>query len=216
MAHVRFPCPPERSHSQSPDPTARNLVVAREKIAADLGSCLGLPTAPVVVCEPTPGTEFPYFTALSLSCLKAGRQWASGGSVNQDGVAPVLEGLRVFWTWIGDSDHNGHGGNLLYEVRPDCCALLAIDHSYSLCHGNLNDPWGIGACASYGTIGRADCAAATGMMVARILALDWVKVETIVRRLKDLLTQVEQDRILTILKMRRALLSEKLGLGGVV
>jgi hypothetical protein len=52
------------------------------------------------------------------------------------------------------------------------------------------------------------------MTLTKILSLDWAKVEEIVSRLKELLTQQEQDRILKILKDRRDQLGKSLGLGG--
>lgn len=153
---------------------ARNLTVAREKIAADLAHLLKLPVAPVVVRAPDPDSEWPHYSAMSLACLRAGRLWASGGDAHLEKAAPALEGLRVFWTWIADVDHNGHGQNLLYEVRADACPVVAIDHSYSLGHGNQGDnPLAVAPSTGYGTAGRQDCQAALLRTVLKITSLDW-------------------------------------------
>ncbi len=129
-------------------------------------------------------------------------------------AGPRLEALRVFWTWIGDNDHNGHGQNLLYKIESGDCQIMAIDHSFSLCHGNQNDPLAVGACMGYGTAALPGCAAATRLTVTLILSLEWGIVENIVRRLNVILTDEEQDRILEILKVRRQQLTAILGLNG--
>ena len=191
---------------------AHNLLVAREKIAFDLAYLLKLPVAPVVVRRPEPASGWHHYSVLSLACLASGRLWGAGGGAHIDLAAPALEALRVFWTWIGDSDHNGHGQNLLYEIRTGMCAVVAIDHSYSLCHGNLADPLTVGVSAGYGTAGRPDCQHALRRTVTQILSLDPARIERLVRRLAEILTDAEQERILRILDERRASLRRLLGL----
>jgi hypothetical protein len=191
---------------------AHNLLLAREKIAFDLAHLLNLPIAPVVVRTPEPASGWQHFSLLSLACLLSGRLWGAGGSAHIDLAAPALEALRVFWTWIGDSDHNGHGQNLLYEIRTGECAVVAIDHSYSLCHGNLAAPLTVGVSAGYGTAGRSDCQHALRRTVTKILSLDDARIEKLVRRLAEILTDAEQDRTLRILGERRASLRRLLGL----
>lgn len=187
--------------------TARNLVVAREKIASDLGYRLGLPVAPVVVRLPDPANGWNYYSALSLARLKGARLWAAGGAAHLDRAATALEELRVFWTWIGDHDHNGHGQNLLFAIQSGVCDVMAIDHAFSLCHGNQKDPFTVGVSQGYGTTGRADCAATAQDMVTKILSLDWDNVEKIVRRLSDIIAPAEQDWILRIFGERRGRLA---------
>jgi hypothetical protein len=89
---------------------------------------------------------------------------------------------------------------------------MAIDHSFSLCHGNQNDALAVGVSQGYGTAARPDCAAATRLAVTKILSLEWTKVGSLVRRLSAILTSAEQDRILSILKERRTRLVALLGL----
>jgi hypothetical protein len=189
----------------------RNLMVAREKIASDLARLLDLPVAPVVVRTPDPSAGWNHHSALSLACLPAARPWAHGGAAHLDRVASTLERLRVFWTWIADSDHNGHGGNLLFEIRPDGCAVIAIDHSWSFGHDNNIDPLAFSASTGYGTARRDDCRPALQTIMTDIQSLGWDTIETIVRRLAGILTVPEQDRILHILRERRTSLRRLLG-----
>jgi hypothetical protein len=91
---------------------------------------------------------------------------------------------------------------------------VAIDHSYSLGYSNQTDPLSVGVCQGYGTATRPDCAAATAMAVAKILSLEWVKIEKVVTRLKPILTSEEQDFILKLLEARRNHLRTFLDLQG--
>jgi hypothetical protein len=188
----------------------RKLVVAREKIAADLAHILELPVAPVVVRLPMPDEGWPYHTAMSLSCLKSGRLWLTGGAAHLPAAGEALEALRVFWTWIGDGDHNAHPQNLLFEVLPDRVAVVAIDHSYSLCHHNAADPLAVRECQGYGTKGDFQGTAAATTVKIRSLNLN--RIETTVRKMNPILTGEEQERMLRILNVRRDHLGRLLGL----
>lgn len=194
-----------------PRPDApRNLVVAREKIASDLAHILELPVAPVVVRVPIPDQGWPHHSALSLSCLKAGRLWAAGGDVHRVTAGQALEALRIFWTWIGDDDYNAHGQNLLFEVQTGAVAVAAIDHSFSLCHRNATNPLAVGECKGYGT--KDEFRPTAQLSMVKIRSLEWARIEPIVRRMHPILTGQEQERILQILKERRDHLVRLLGL----
>jgi hypothetical protein len=149
---------------------------------------------------------------MSLAVLPSSRHWGSGGDAHLNGVAETLEHMRVFWTWIGDVDHNGHPQNLLYSVSSGACAVLAIDHSYALCHGNAADPLATGASQGYGTMVLPGREAWTSSGRDAVAALDWKAVENVVRRLQAIVTVDEQDRILRILEERRDNLGKLLGL----
>lgn len=181
---------------------ARNLVVAREKIASDLAYLLGLPVAPVIVRRPS-HPDWQFHSAISLAVLPSARQWGSGGHGHLHTVAERLEGLRVFWTWIGDNDHAGHPGNLLFAVGPQGCDILAIDHSYSMCHGNQNTSLDVGVSPGYGSGGMAEAPVWARATADKILSLDWDRVQNVVQRLQPILTPEEQNKILRILKDRR-------------
>jgi len=192
--------------------TAKNLVVAREKIAADLGHLLNLPVAPVVIRLPDPTQKWPHYSAMSLAKMPAARQWGAGGAAHLAQAGQALEELRVFWTWLGDIDHNGHPGNLLYAINGGTVDVLAIDHSYSLCHGNPVDPLTVGICQGYGTLALDGCAVWSQAAVTKIMSLDWGKIEDVVQRLQAVINDDERGRILRILKARRDHLATFLGL----
>lgn len=190
------------------------LVVAREKICADLGRRLNLPTAPVLVRRPDASGDWNDHSLLSLATLPQGRTWGDGGTPHLTAAAPTLEALRVFWSWVGDCDHNGHPNNLLYEVgQGGGVALSAIDHSYTLCHGNGVDPMTVGACAGYGTANLAlpEVEGARISTIEHIEALEMAEVENLVCRLSEILTDGEQERMLRVLQERRNGLRAMLG-----
>jgi hypothetical protein len=188
---------------------AKNLVVAREKIAFDLAHILGLPVAPVVVRSPDPPT-WPHYTVLSSAASPVARLWGAGGC-DLAAAGERLEALRVFWTWIGDDDHNGHPGNLLFAIHSGRCEVTAIDHSYSLCHRNQADPLQVGVCQGYGTADLPEAPTWRAAMLDRIKSVEWSMIEQVVRRLEPILAKGEQDTIIKILEMRRDHLATFLG-----
>jgi hypothetical protein len=189
---------------------AKNLVVAREKIAFDLAYLLGLPVAPVVVRLPDP-PDWPHYSALSLVVSPTARLWGAGG-YNIATAAECLEALRVFWTWIGDNDHNGHPGNLLFLMHSGQCEVTAIDHSYSLCHGNQATPLQVGVCQGYGTANLPGASVWRAAVIDKIKSVEWSMVEQTVRRLEPILGKGEQDKIIGILSARRDHLTTSFGL----
>jgi hypothetical protein len=209
-------CPVElpggrRAYAKPRPDVARNLVVAREKIASDLAFLLGFRVAPVLVCTPQPPT-WQFHTALSLATLPSARAWGAGGQQHLGTVAEQLEALRVFWTWIGDQDHSNHGANLLFAVGSGGCDILAIDHSWSLCHGNKTDSLAVGVSPGYGTGGLPGAAGWARAAIEKILSLEWGRIEEVVQRLHPILAVSEQETILKILKDRRGNLLTFFGL----
>lgn len=165
-----------------PRPDSQNpLVVANEKIAADLGFALHLPVAPVVIRLPMEGTEWARHSAMSLACLSAGRHWGDQPLAHCEATAPGLEALRVFWSWIGDVDHGGHPHNLLYELSAEGCQFVSIDHSYSFGHGGNGDVLTVAASAGYGAHDHESARLARLAALDDIEAMDWSIVERIVR-----------------------------------
>jgi hypothetical protein len=196
-----------------PRPDAeKNIIVAREKIASDLGYLLGLPVATVIIRTPGPDlTAWPHHSAMSAANPVA-RAWGDGGVAHLATAAEQLERLRTFWTWIRDSDHNGHPQNLVYSLKSGRCDVLAIDHSHSLCHGNTANSLAVSASQGYGTVGMPGCADWTRAEIDNIMSLEWAKVEDLVRRLRAVIRTTEQDKILQILRERRANLGHLLGI----
>jgi hypothetical protein len=192
--------------------TENKILVAQEKIAADLGYLLGLPVAPIVILNPDPSNNWPHHTAMSLVVNKSARLWVAGGDVHMPIAAEPLERLRVFWTWIGDCDHNNHGANLLFAVSEGKIELCAIDHGHSLSRYCHPDPLAVPASSGYGTGGLLHHKSWAQSEIAKIMSLDWGSVENVVYRLHAILTKEEQERILNILKKRRDHLATFLGL----
>lgn len=181
-------------------------VIAHEKIASDIGKLLGLPVAPVVIREKEADAPWDRLTALSLSCLASPRHWGDAPLPLDDDVVNVLESLRVFWTWLGDTDHNNHPHNLLYELpvrgRP---RFAAIDHSYIFPEGA--DPLTAPVCGGYDTASHAAAPQARQRTLDAIEALDVARLQHVVRRLVGTaLTDDQADRIIAWLESRRPLL----------
>ena len=192
-------CPPAFAKPRSGKPD--KLLVAREKIASDLSYMLQLPVAPVVIKEPC-GT-WPHHCAVSMVSLPSPRPWGERGDRSRQDMAGPLEALRVFWTWIADTDHEGNDTNLYFDEIDAGVAVMAIDHAYSLghaCHGN---PLAHGPMLGYGTAHDHGSAGVRDQILDRIMKLDDGAVRSIVVRLGDILTEQEQGEILALLFTRR-------------
>lgn len=187
-----------------------SALIAREKIASDLGFLLGMPVAPVVIRTPQPTKGWPEATMLSLNCLPTGRLWSAGGEAHIKQLAPHLEALRVFWSWICDTDHNGHGQNIAWQVGSDLAVVAGFDHSYCLGHDG-QDPLTAPICQGYGTAALPEAKFARDATLARIEGISWADVVSIVERLAPVLSDVEQKRILRVLEVRRGDIRRLLG-----
>lgn len=194
-----------------PRPDSQNKdVVANEKLAADLAHMLHLPAAPVLVRPPS--VDCPIYTALSLVCLEQGRHWDHGPQFRPVALDQQLEALRVFWTWIGDVDHNGHGQNLIYEFDGQVHRLVAIDHSYAFGHGGA-DPLTADVSIGYDTASLSHVASIRASVVDAISSLDWTQVEKIFCRLPEgLLTRSDAEMRLEWVGKRRENLRSLLGI----
>lgn len=184
-------------------------VIGNEKIASDLGRLLHLPVAPVVVRRQQTG--WLQMTAMSLVCLNQGRHWGSGPTNPTDDLFGCLEALRVFWTWIGDIDHNSHPENLLYEFDGREFKLTAIDHSYAFGHGGA-DALTAPASVGYAPAGTKNQTESRAVAIAAIEQLDGSRVEHIIMRLVgEVLTSTDARAKLDWLGTRRGQLSRLVG-----
>lgn len=193
----------ERMAFVKPREEKGSRVIAHEKIASDIGKLLALPVAPVVIREREAQEPWNRYTAMSLSCLVASRHWGDAPLPIDEVVVDVLEKFRVFWTWLGDTDHNNHPHNLLYELpirgQP---RFVAIDHSYIFPDGV--DPLTAPVCGGYDTASHAAAPPARQQMLDAIEALDVAQVQQLVTRLVGIvLTDVQADRIIAWLDSRR-------------
>ena len=190
------------------------LVVAHEKIASDLGYVLNLPIAPVVIRLPEEGSDWDRHTAMSLSCLGAARHWAEGSPQVDEKNVESLEALRVFWTWIGDTDHNGHGQNLLYEIdNAGDMQLVAIDHSYIF--GQGGEPLTSPICSGYASANHAEAPAIRRATVEQIENFDVAILQRLLHRLVGtVLTESQATEMQGWLESRRDCLRTILKMGG--
>lgn len=179
---------------------ASKTLVAREKIVSDLAMLLGLPVPPVVIRRPMAG--WPHYTATSLVC-STGKPWKDGGKDKIATLAPFIESLFPLWVWTADEDHNNHPDNLMWELGGGGPVVLSIDHAHALNFNGHGNVLTITPCQGYGTATLSGCAAVRAEIADRIEALDWAKIEHVVRRLGELLTPSEQDAIVELLRARR-------------
>jgi len=181
-------------------------VIAHEKIASDIGKLLQLPVAPVVIREREPDAPWDRLTAMSLSCLASPRHWGDAPLPLDDEVVSVLESLRVFWTWLGDTDHNNHPQNFLYELPlRSTPRFVAIDHSYIF--PEAVDPLTAPVCGGYDTASHAAAPQARQRTLDAIERINVAQLQHLVRRLVGTaLTDDQADRIIAWLESRRPLL----------
>jgi hypothetical protein len=130
------------------------------------------------------------------------RTWGRGTDELRERAAPALEALRVFWTWIADSDHEGHYENLLYVREGDVVKLAAIDHAQSLGHGLRGDLLAIPASIGYGAHALPGAKEAGDRLVERIQSFSHDELDIIISRLGGILTQADQRKISDLLKVR--------------
>jgi hypothetical protein len=181
---------------------------AREKLASDLARELGLPVAPVVIRPPM--QDLQYFTSMSLGVFEGARVLGDMATAHRPEIAPLLEAMRPFWTWIGDEDHNRHFENALYMIRGGKAHLVAIDHSYAFNHRE-GDSLTIPPCTGYDTVSLPGCDAARDEILRRIEEIDWSTIKVIVNRLSVVLSPQEQENILSLLERRRTELRSLVG-----
>ncbi len=189
-----------------------NVAVAREKIVADLGFDFGLPIAPTVVKSSC--ANFDYHSLLSLVSVAQPREWMGGTDELRALGMTALESLRVFWTWVGETDHEGNHSNLLYERKGDVLTLVSIDHARSLGHGFNGDVFAQPGMIGYGTARLEGAKDARDAFVGRVEGFPDDQLGEVVGRLGPILTQQEQGEILDLLRRRRDRLRDWLNAEG--
>jgi hypothetical protein len=108
---------------------------AHERIASDLAFALKLPVPAVCLwTDPITGALY----SISAWAFPQALTWAEAATrlsaVFMQNAAPTFSAARVFHSWIGDTDHNGNGGNVVVDVsssdeRP---GIAFIDHAFSM------------------------------------------------------------------------------------
>lgn len=199
-------------------PKASDLVcrAAHEKIAFDLAHRLDLPVPPVILWGKDMGHH--YIRGRSISgwaFLQAGK-WddaARLGLLTSElitSASPVVSAMRVFHTWISDTDRKSDHT----QVDLDSAEVLGvafIDHAFSMSFQWKQPGAPIGACPAY-----MPAPEDRGTMVHTadlISQISDAEIERIVNRIPaGYLPPVERQHVLDNLKGRRGNLGALLGL----
>lgn len=190
--------------------------VVHEKLASDLAYDLRLPVPPVHVIKPPLGSAYPGWLAVSHIPFPQPRplgDWQSTGlpEAYWRRCQAVATAMRVFYTWIHDTDHGGHPQNVLFgDPGTSEYELAFIDHSLSLLHtgtvrAELAPP--------VHSLFANDVQDVVRMMVDRIEAISRSRVEFLVSRLKPMMPEGTGAGLVNLLleaqvALRRTVLKE--------
>lgn len=172
-----------------------------EKLASDLAFDLKLPVPPVHIIAG--GEGFAPWLAISHIPFPTPRPFSDRG---QAGIAedswqplqPVATAMRVFYTWINDVDHGGHEQNFLFG-RPAAgseVALAFIDHSYSISH---TLPARQELAPTVHGLFSNDSHDVMREVASRIEAINRSRIEHLVHRLKRLLPEGVESRLVDLI-----------------
>jgi hypothetical protein len=110
---------------------------AHERIAFDIARALLLPV-PAVCLWTDPATKALY--SISAWAFAQALTWGEvAGRLSAafiQNAAPTFSAMRVFHSWIGDTDHNGNPGNVVVDAESNDThpAVAFIDHAFSMTH----------------------------------------------------------------------------------
>jgi hypothetical protein len=199
-------------------PVAKDLVcrAAHEKIAFDLAHCLDLPVPPVVLWAKDIAAHYARGRSISAWAFPQAKKWDEAQRLGfltpalVTSAGPVVSGMRVFHTWISDtdckSDHTQvdlDSGNLL--------GIAFIDHAFSMSQQWKQPNAQVGACPAY--MPAPEDRATMIEVAARISSFPDADVQRILNRIPSgYLPQLERDHILSNLQARKGNLRAVLGL----
>jgi hypothetical protein len=190
---------------------------AHEKIAADLAFRLRLPVPAVCLWkDPSNGHLFAVSTWAFRQAMTWGEVSTRLSATFMQNAAPAFSAMRVFHTWIGDTDHGGNPGNVLVDVESgeDQPRVAFIDHAFSMSQNPdfVTKPAQI-VPSLYVPDGMSHLASISET-IERINQMEATMLETIVRRVPAPFLPSERAEaiILGLLKRR----TELAGLFGVV
>ena len=105
---------------------------AHEFMAARLGEMLGVYVPPVAFWRAPDGILY----SLSLRAFRQPLTLQDANLAAEDwvGLEPLFSASWVFHTWIADTDHQGHPGNMILDSNSPIGQpqLACIDHAFSL------------------------------------------------------------------------------------
>ena len=196
------------------DPICR---AAHEKIAFDLAHLLKLPVAPVILWPEALGAPYVRGRSICAWCFAQCETWdvAIGlGLLTQeliDSTSPVSSAMRVFHSWISDTDR---GGKHVFVDTDRIAAPLPvayIDHSWGFSHEWQVEPHPNPSITNY--MHADEDRGTVEMMVDRVAGLPPDEIDRIVGRIPSgYLPSAERGRILSNLHLRQGNLRSLLGL----
>ena len=114
---------------------------AHERIASDLARELKLPVPAVCLwTNPVTGELFSISAWAFAQALTWGEVATRLSARFMQNAAPTFSAMRVFHSWIGDTDHNNNPGNVVVDVtsNDDRPGIAFIDHAFSMsCNPNF-------------------------------------------------------------------------------
>jgi hypothetical protein len=122
---------------------ATHCVAAHERIAFGLAYLAALPVAAVVLWPEGIPVQYPLGRSISSWAFSSAMKWSEADRLGlitpqaKASVAPVFAMMRVFHTWIGDTDRKGDHIIIDLDSPPGDLGVAFIDHGHSL---SLN--WG--------------------------------------------------------------------------
>lgn len=111
---------------------------AHEKLAFDLAHVLDLPVPPVILWAKEMPGKYVRGRAISAWAFKQAMKWdhaAAKGLISiaaKDSVSPVASKMRVFHTWISDTDRKSDHTQVDAEYAGGELGVAFIDHAYSM------------------------------------------------------------------------------------
>ena len=147
---------------------------AHERIASDLARELTLPVPAVCLwTDPVTGELYSISAWAFAQALTWGEVATRLSATFMQNVASTFSAMRVFHSWIGDTDHNNNPGNVVVDVtsNDNLPAIAFIDHAFSMsCNANFH----------------TDALAALPLCYVPTVLLDAAATETVVRAINGL------------------------------
>jgi hypothetical protein len=190
---------------------------AHEKIAFDLAHVLKLPVPPVVLWGKDLGQPFARGRSISAWAFRQAKKWDEAqrlGIITAALLAsagPVVSAMRVFHTWISDTDRKSDHTQVDLESDPTALRIAFIDHAFSMSHQWKAPNAAIGPCPAY--MPAPEDRGTMHSTADAISAVPDAEIERIVNRIPaGYLPVPEQEHICSNLRSRKGNLRALLGL----
>jgi len=193
-----------------------NCRAAHEKIAFDLAHGLELPIPPVILWGKDIGAPYARGRSISAWAFPQAKKWDEAqrlAALTPELIAsagPVVSAMRVFHTWISDTDRKSDHTQLDLDSI-DVLGIAFIDHAFSLSYQWKQSDAPVGACPAY--MPAPETRDIMIQIADRIAGVSDAEIERIVNRIPvGYLALQEQPHIVANLQSRKGKLSALLGL----